>query len=703
MAEWKPTGELQVMGGSLPRVDAPLKVSGQARYTHDVQLAGMLYGAALSCPHASAVVGRVDGARASALPGVRAVLTDLLGDNTVHHAGELVAAVAAVSPEVARDALELIDVEYQPRDFAVDLDEAMEPASPRVFADRDNVQEPATSGEGDVEAAFAAAQVVVEDEFRTQVQVHSPLETHVCVASWEGDELTLWTSTQSVHGVRRGVAEHMGVPLNKVRVICHHMGGGFGSKLWPGPEVGVAIRLARQAGAPVRFALTRRQEHLLAGNRPNSIQQLRLGARRDGSLVAFSARTWGTSGISPDGAGMPHPYVYRVPTWRHEHRDVVTNAGAGRPFRAPGHPQACFAMEQLMDELAEKLGMDPLELRLRNDPHETRRQEWRIGAERFGWQARSPRPGSDPGSIKRGMGLAASTWPTGGGGTQVEVRVYGDGGVEVRCGTQDLGTGTWTLVAAVAAESLGLPLAAVRPLIGDSDYPYSGSSGGSTTAPSVAPAVHDAAQKARAQLAALAARQLQAEPEDLVFAGERVAVAGRPDRGLSWQEVCGLLEAEPLIVQGQWVEGLSSAGVAGCQFAQVAVDTLTGRIEVERVLAVADCGLVVNRLTTQSQIGGAIVQGVSYALLEERLMDRRTGTVVNADLENYRIAGALEVPQIEVILFDQPERGVVGIGEPPTIPTAAAVANAVAHALGVRLRQLPMTPERVLGALEGAS
>ena len=700
MAGWKKLDEMQVVSKRLPRVDAPLKVSGAAKYTFDVKLDGMLYGAILTAPHAAASIVRVDDSRVRQLPGVKAVLTDVNGSGNVHYAGEYVAAVAAETPEIALDAVELFAVEYEERKFVVDLEEAMEEGAPRVFADRENAQKPGERGEGDVEQGFAEAEVTVEGEYRTQVQTHSPLETHGCVARWDGDELTIWTSTQAVHGERKAVAENLEIPINKVRVICHHMGGGFGAKLWPGPYMAVAVRLAKQAGAPVKLMLSRKDEHLGVGNRPNSLQKLKIGAKRDGKLVAFAAETYGSAGVST-GASVPVPYVYHVPHWKHEHRDVLINAGGGRPFRAPGHPQACYATEQIMDELAEKLGMDPLELRLLNDPNETRQQEWRIGAEKIGWEKRNPKAGSDPGPVKRGMGLGASRWGGGGGGTQAQINVFPDGSVEVRCGTQDLGTGSWTHVAAVTAEELGLPIGAVKSLIGDSDYPYSGGSGGSTTAASVAPAIKNAAEKTREKLAGLAARNFGVGAEGIVFAGSRAFVDGDGDKSLTWKEVCGMLETDVLSVQGEWVEGLSSSGVAGCQFAEVAVDTDTGRIEVERIVAVADCGLVLNRLAAESQINGGIIQGVSYALFEERLMDPRTGTMVNADLENYKIAGSLETPEIEVILFDEPERGVIGIGEPPTIPTAAAVANAVYNAIGVRLRSLPMTPDRILDALEG--
>jgi xanthine dehydrogenase YagR molybdenum-binding subunit len=692
---WKPLGEMQVLSQRQPRLEAPLKVSGQAKYTYDIQLEGMLYGALLTCPHPAALVLRIDEAEVRKLPRVKAVLTDVHPTGNARYAGEYVAAVAATSPAIARDALELFEVEYEARPFVVDLEAAMAEGAPRVFAERANLADPEAGGEGDVEAGFAAAEVVVEAEYRTQVQTHSSLETHGSVALWEGDQLTIYDSTQAVNGVREGVAQALEIPVNQVRVICHHMGGGFGSKLWAGRYTAIAARLAKLAGAPVKLMLSRRDEHLSTGNRPSSKQQLKLGARRDGSLVAFSATTWGSAGIA-GGAGVALPYVYRgLPAWRHTHADVYTNAGEARPFRAPGSPQGCFSMEQLMDEMAEKLGIDPLEFRLRHDANPARQQEWRLGAERIGW-ARRQAPGSGKGPLKRGLGLGASVWGTGGGGSHAEIKIFADGTVELRIGTQDIGTGTRTIVAAVAAEELGLPIGAVRPLIGDSDYPYSGGSGGSTTAPSVAPAVKNTAEQAKLQLAELAAPHLGVEPGQVRFEGSRLHGKGQ---SLSWQEVCGLLGTQTLSASGQWVEGLSSAGVAGCQFAEVEVDTDTGRIQVLKVVAVADCGLVLDRLTTDSQVNGGVIQGLSYALFEERLLDPVTGTMVNPEFENYKIAGALETPQIEVILFDEAQRGVIGIGEPPTIPTAAAIANAVYNAIGVRLRQLPMTPDRVLQAL----
>jgi xanthine dehydrogenase YagR molybdenum-binding subunit len=444
--------------------------------------------------------------------------------------------------------------------------------------------------------------------------------------------------------------------------------------------------------------LTRKQDFMTVGNRPNSIAKIKIGAKKDGRVTAFSAVSHGTAGIGTN-ARTRLPIVYDIPNWKHEHYDVFTNAGPARAFRAPGCPQGCFAMEQVMDEIAEKIGMNPLEFRLKNDTNQTRQKEWKIGADKIGWNRRNTKPGSDSGPVKRGLGMGGSIWWPGGRGTQAAMRIYPDGGVEVRCGTQDIGTGTRTIIAAIAAEELGLQIHQIKPMVGDSNYPRSGGSGGSTTAPSVAPAIKNTAEKAKTKLGELAAQHFEVEPAQIKWQNDSLSVVGMQNKKLKWKELCSLLETEFLEVNGEWVEGLSSAGVAGCQFVEVTVDTETGRINVEKVVAVADCGLILNRLTTQSQVNGAVIQGISYALYENRLMDPITGGQLNADFENYKIVGSMEVPEIEVTLYDEPERGVIGIGEPPTIPTAAAIANAFYNATGVRLRELPMTPDKVLIAL----
>ncbi|MCH8125632.1 xanthine dehydrogenase family protein molybdopterin-binding subunit [candidate division KSB1 bacterium] len=689
---------MSILSKRYPRLDGAEKVTGQAKYVYDQNPKGMLYGAILSSPHPAAKIISIDDSKVRRLPGVKAVLTDVHPTGTLRYVGEDVAAVAATTAEIAKDALELFDVKYEVLPFAADLDAAMKDGAPRVFTNRSNIRDPRVRGEGDVEAGFAQADVIVEDEFRTQVQTQSSLETHGSVAMWEGDELIVWDSTQAVHGVREGLAKFLEMPESKVRVICQHMGGGFGSKLQPGSYSAIAAKLSKQANAPVHLMLTRKQDFLVAGNRPDSIQKIKAGAKKDGELVAFSATSWGTPGISSNARTLL-PFVYEFPNWKHEHFDVFTNAGSARPFRAPGRPQSSFAMEQIMDELAEKLGMDPLDLRLKVDTNQTRLQEWRKGAERISWNKRNKTPGSGSGPLKRGLGLGASIWSTGGRGTKATMTVFPDGGVEVKCGTQDIGTGTRTIIAAIAAEELGLKINQIRSLVGDTNYPRSGGSGGSTTAPSVAPAIKNTTEKAKAKLIELAANHFGVQPTEIEWGNGEVSVRGAANKKLTWKEICSLLDSESLEVHGEWVEGLSSAGVAGCQFAEVEVDIETGRIDVIKIVAVHDCGLILDRLTTESQINGAVVQGVSYALYENRQMDPITGVQVNAEFENYKILGTMETPEIEVIFHDEPERGVIGIGEPPTIPTAAAIANAVYNAIGVRIRELPMTPDKVLTAL----
>lgn len=701
MATWKPLDQMTYLGKRYTRLDGPGKASGAIKYTYDLKLPGMLHAAILSSPHAAAKIKSIDASAALALPDVKAVLTDVHPTGTLRYVGEEVAAVAAISLAIARDALELIKVEYEVLPFACDIETAMHKNAARVFGDQPNIREPRKEEKGDLAAGFAQAAVIVEADYRTQVQVHACLETHGSLAKWEGDMLTVWDSTQSINPVREAIAKFLNIPQTNVRVLCDYMGGGFGSKLQAGRYSAIAARLAKVANAPVKLMLTRQQDSMIAGNRPNALVHVKAGATRDGKVIAFSTKSYGTAGLAPN-ARIRLPIVYEdIANLSTEHYDVFTNAGEARAFRAPGCPQASFVMEQVMDELAEKLNLNPLAFRLLNDANQTRHMQWKLGAEKFGWSKRAPQANVDAGPIKRGMGLAAAIWWPGGRGTQAQMTVLPDGGIEVRCGTQDLGTGTRTLVAAVAAEELGVPIEAVKALIGDTNYPYSGGSGGSTTAPSVAPAIKNTAEKAKEKLLAVAAQHFGVSANDVALTNGKAFVKADAKKSLSWKQLCALLGATPIMVNGEWVEGLSSAGVAGCQFAEVEVDTETGRVTVLRILAVQDCGLVLNRLTAESQANGGVIQGLSYALFEERLMDRATGAQINASFENYKIAGALEMPKIEVILTDQPERGVIGIGEPVKVPTAAAIANAVYHATGKRMREIPMTPDRVLMALHG--
>lgn len=698
MAGWKKLSDMTYLGKEYTRVDGPEKVTGKAKYTYDIKLPGMLYGRILRSPHPHAKIVSIDASKVEALPGVKAVLTDIKDE--VNFVGDDVAAVAAETEEIAEAALKLFKVQYEVLPFIVDETEAQKPDAPKVFSRRENnLGESRDRTSGDIQKGFAEADVVVERTYHMNVQVHTPLESHGCVTKWEGDDLYVWDSTQGVHGVRSGMARAMDMPENKVHIITHHMGGGFGSKFGPKSYNIIMARLAKKAGAPIKYMLDREEEFLAVGNRPSSFQKIKIGAKKDGTLTAFKMESYGTGGVG-GGAGTPQPYIYNFPNVEIKHNDVHINAGPGAPMRAPGHPQANFAMESIMDELAEKLGMDPLELRLKNDPNQTRQNEWKIAAYNFGWKNRKP-SGSQKGTKVRGMGLGAGTW--GGGGNkrgQAIVTIYPDGSVEAKMGTQDLGVGTRTYVCSVVAEELGLDYRDVRPLIGESDYPWANNSGGSTTAPTVAPTIKRATEKAKAELIGRIAEHFETTPDKISLANKKVTVAGETEKVISWKEACALLDGQPISVQEGWAEGLSSSGTAGCQFAEVEVDTETGEVKVVKMTAVQDCGLVLNMLTALNQVQGAIIGEMGYAMFENRLLDKETGVMVNPDLENYKIPGALEMPEFDITMYDESHRGVIGLGEPPAIPGIGAIANAVRNAIGVPITELPITPDKVLMAIQ---
>jgi len=690
-----------LLGTRVPRLDGSLKATGHAKYAYDINRPGMLHGRILRSPHPRARIVSMDLSPAEKAPGVKAVMAIAEVGKEVSFQGEEVAAVAAATEEQARDALRLIKIEYQVLPHIATVALAMRSGAPPAFKDG-NIKEGEAQQAGDLDAGFAEAVQTIEASYETQVQTHVSLETHGCVCEWQGENLTSWASTQAVHGTREGFAEALGIPQPNIRVITEYMGGGFGSKFGPDIQGVVCAKLAKQAGAAVKMMLDRKEEHLAVGNRPSSFSRIKAGVNADGIITAFDAESWGTGGAGV-GAGFPLPYIYRVANRRRRHKDVYTNAGPARAMRAPGHPQGCFHTEMLMDELADALKMDPLEFRMKNLPPEAPNAMWRkyfpIAAERFGWSKRHPTGDPAPGPIKRGMGCAANQWGGGGRGTKAHCEINSDGSVAVRCGTQDIGVGTKTTVTMIAAETLGVPMDVIKAEIGDSNYPFSGGSGGSTTAPSVSPAIRVTVGKALDALKARIAPGLGVDPAVLVSANGRIQSKDDASKGLSWKDACKKLGTEPVSVDGEWEAGLSASGTSGVQFAEVEVDIETGVTKVTRITCVQDCGLVLDELTAESQCIGGMVMGVNYALFENRLLDRVTGHMVNPNMEWYLLAGPADIPKIDVKLMNQPERGVIGIGEPPTISTAAAIANAVANAIGVRVRSIPLTPEKVLTAI----
>ena len=727
-APWDPSQKFSIVGTRQPRLDGKAKATGEAKYSIDVRLPGMLYGRILRCPLPAATVKSLDLSAIRRMPGVRAALALAEPGEKLRFAGQEVAAVAAETPDQADDALAAIRVAYDPRPFVVDLDAARKPGAPLVFegktetktsggdvesggknlARNGNVLGPRSTNKGDVDAGFKKADAVVEATYDTQVQTHSALETHGLVARWEGEELTVWASTQGIFDMRDELAETLKIPVSKVRVITEYMGGGFGAKFGPRVEGLAAAKLAREAGAPVKLFLDRKEEQLASGNRPSARQTVKAGATKDGKLTALQLIVYGNGGTNGGtGTSGPIKNVYACENLKVDEYDVFTNAGPGTAMRAPGHPQGVFALEATMDELAKAIGMDPLEFRLKNDPSAVRREQFRIGAEKIGWKDRDARRKTADPEILRGVGFGAAVWyNTGGTGPRATVTIHKDGSAEVEHGVQDLGTGSRTMIAMVAAEELGLPLEKVSVSIGDSRLPYAPDSGGSTTTPSSAPTIRRAAWQAKQALAKAVAKEWKVPAASVKVEKGRVFAAGDAGHDATWEAACKVLPSEGVAATAERADNHEDAWkrfTTGCQFAEVEVDTATGKVRVDRVVAVHDCGVPINVLTTESQIQGGVIQGVSYALFEDRILDRPTGRMVNPNVEAYKIAGALDVPDIDVTLVSVWD-GVnntnsVGIGEPATVPTAAAIANAVSHALGVRIRQIPITPEVVLAAV----
>jgi xanthine dehydrogenase YagR molybdenum-binding subunit len=691
-----------IIGTSVKRLDGPDKVTGRAKYTFDINRPGMIYGRIVRSPYPHARIVAIDLSEAQKAPGVRAALEHKQAGAQVMYQGDAVAAVAANTEERAIDAARLVRVQYELLPHLATVDQALDPDASVVFPSG-NTRPGQKTESGDLEAGFAKAAQTVEATYSTHVITHVCMESHAVVCEWEGERLTAWISTQAVHGSAQQFANGLKIPQTNVRVITQYMGGGFGSKSQIGAEGILCARLAQAAKAPVKLTLDRKEEHLDTGNRPSATAHIKAGVAADGMLTAFDAESWGTGGAGA-GANFPLPYIYQFPNRRRTHKDVYINAGQQRPMRAPGHPQGCFLTEILMDELADRVRMDPVEFRIKNVPADAPNAKWKTylpeAAQLFGWDKRHPTGDATRGPIKTGFGCSVHQWGGGGRGSQARCEIMADGSVVMKCGTQDIGTGTRTLVAMVTAETLGLPLTAVKTEIGDTLYPFSGGSGGSTTAASVTPAIRLAAGQALELLFAKVAPTLGADASTLVATNGRIQVKDNPSKGLAWRDACKLLSTEPIAADAQWQPGLSGSGTSGVQFTEVKVDVETGIVKVERILAIQDCGLVVDKLTAESQVHGGIIGSLNFALFEDRILDRVTGQMVNPNMEWYLLAGMSDVPKIEIHLKNQPERGVIGIGEPPTVSTASAIANAVRNATGATIRSLPLTPQKVLDAIE---
>ena len=714
LEQW-PGGPLATVGREATRMDGAERAGGEAMYTADLTFPGMLHAAVLRSPYSRARVRSLDLAPALDASGVRAVLgpgdVDALTDEP-GYVGAPVAAVAADTDALARAAVESISVEWELEEPLVDPDEAVEQ---EAF-----LGEPRRYQRGDLDRALAEADVVVEAEYRTQVALHNCMEPHGAVCRWVGDTLEVYISTQFIWGVRSDVAQALGLPEDRVRVVCEFMGGGFGSKNGPREHTYVAAELAKRTGRAVRCFNDRREENLDAGNRNATIQRLVAGARGDGTLTALGGEfvnAVGFRGFSASTSG-PMQMLYACPNVRTTEYGTKLNVPPNAAFRAPGFVEGTFGLECLLDELAAKLELDPLELRRKNHADSDLLDDRPFSSKNLldcyrraetHWERRHEVRARTEGPWKRGVGLASQIWYGGGGPPSYAwVRVGADGRVTVVTAMQDIGTGTRTAMAQIAAEELGVPLERVRVELGDSARgPYASISAGSSTTPSMGPAVRSAAADAARQILEIAAQRYDLEQRVLSIKNGKVVSAN----GGSWplEEVTSLLEDGQIL--GKGARGPNPTGMRvltfGVQVAEVAVDVETGEVRVERVAAIHDVGRIINPLGARSQMEGGIIQAVGYALTEQRIDDPATGIPLTRTLDAYKVPTIADVPDIVAEFIDVPDEhltnlGSKGLGEPPIIPTAAAIANAIRDATGADVHSLPITREEMLRALREA-
>jgi CO/xanthine dehydrogenase Mo-binding subunit len=744
----KPWGKTRIIGKGLPKVDAYERVSGQAVYPSDVSLPGMLYGAILRSPHPHATVKRVDASVAEKMGGVRAIISASTGgadvlwpysrdqrfklfDPRCRYEGEVVAAVAADTPYKAWDAVRAIKVDYDILPFVADTDRSLEPSAPKVHESGNHVRRPERYERGDVTKGFSEADVILEETYTTACELHTPMESFGCVAKWDGRELTIWESTQGVYAVQAQVAEVLGLPLSKVRVIGHYMGGGFGAKLQTDKSTIIAALLAKKTGRPVKLFLTREETYLSVGNRPGATMRLKAGIKKSGLLTALEFTVLGSGGAyAASGTGAVDALVkdlYLCSNVATESTDVYINAGPARAFRAPGHPQGAWALEQMMDALALAIGMDPIEVRLRNIPERNQSRPGNPvytstglkrcleeGAKAFrwhdAWQGKRETPKGS--NVRRGVGMAAALWSVGGGRppATVIVKLFSDGSANLNMGASDLGTGTKTVMAMVLAEELGIKPEFVQIEHADTETTqFATPSGGSKTVPTEAPAVRAAAIEVKRQLLKMAADEFKTDPSSVSLEDGFLIPAADPTRKVRIANFAPLKERG--LIVGIGYRGPNPAGTVTnpfcAQFCEVEVNTKTGEVRILRFLSANDSGRVMNRLTYDNQVIGGVTMGIGLALTEERILDRdQTGKMVNRNWHDYKLPTALDVP-VEMISLpiDTADdaantTGAKGLGEPVTIPTAPAIANAIYNATGIRMKATPMSPAMIISALK---
>lgn len=746
------TSTISPVGQGTPRVDGPRKVSGQAQYTSDFHFPGLLYAVPVEATIANGKLLKLDTSAAEKMPGVRAIFhrenigpifrstfeapfggicverRPPLEDDVIRYYGQYIALAVADTFESARAAADAVRATYAKEKQNVDAHlEADE--DPDVILTTYGPVERLQSKRGDAENAFASAPVKLDQTFVTPAETHNPLETHATTAIWEGSTLTLYESSQGVVNLRGVLAQMFGLPKENVRVITYFVGSGFGSKLWPWTHCPLAAAAARQLRKPVKLVVSRKMMFQTVGHRPLTQQRVRIGAAPDGKLLSLQHDyVYHRSILDPyhEDCGEATPFQYSVPNLRVSFGRAKRNVGAGADMRGPGRVPGLYATESAMNELADQLKIDPVKLRILNEPKIDESKGipfssrhlvecFETGAQKFGWAKRTP----EVASMKRdgltlGWGMAGCSWIAARFPAAASLQLRDDGSVRIASATQDIGTGTYTVLAQLASQKTGVPLEKIEVALGDTALPEGPVSGGSMATASVVPAVLAAADSAISALLTVAVTTPGSpfenrNPADLAFQDGRVFVKqDGPNKAVAFGEL--LRRANLRLVSGSGSSPMSfgdpkpkfSTHSFGCHFVEVTWQPETARLRVSRVVTVMDAGRIINPLTARNQIVGGVVMGIGMAMLEHTTYDPQNGAPINSSMADYIVAVNADVPPIQVHFLDYPDKeinelGARGIGEIGLAGVAAAITAAVHHATGVRVRELPVKIEDLLG------
>ncbi len=736
---WGPDAKLDIVGQRIPKVDARYRVTGAAQYMFDKQLPGMLWAKAVRSPYPHARITGIDASAALKMPGVVDVIhiqntapiayapNGHVFNQEMSFVGDIAAVVAAEDPRILPDAVRAVNVTYEQLPFVTDLQQAiaMDPATAKQIFPQGVLAPTAVADRGDINAGFAAADVTVEATYLTQVVHHTTMEPHGCVAHWiDGYELHVWDTTQSAYGTQQALAKTFQIPDSQVFIWMDFMGGGFGSKtnLWRYHVL--ASLLSKRTGKPVHYVNDRREELLDTPHRPMHQQTWRLGATKDGQLTAIEMKSYDVAGAFNGmftNISAVALQLYKCPNVHTADKTVFLNLHQLSAMRGPANTEAMVGMEATMDLLASKLNMDPVQLRklnyatldqTTNHPYSTKglMDAYNYVTQAIGWQTnRKTTPGSDPGPKKRGVGIGSQIWAAAGGPpSNAEVAIQADGSITVRSSVADLGEGPKTILSMVVAEELGVPLEVVNADFGHSDYPWDLGTFGSRVTPSMAPAVRQAAYQAKQEIFTIAASELGVDPSQLECKKGVVFVTSDPTKSIPFAQVAAL--SSHTIIGNGW-RGPNNPNYTtesfGAQAAEVEVDTETGVVTLLNLAAAHDCGRAINPMLVESQIHGGVDMAAGYGRFEEQVVDQRTGIPVTTNLFDYKIETAVDEPVIDAHIVENVDTianntGAKGMAEPPTMPTAPSIMNAVYNATGVWVRDMPLSPERVLRALKAA-